>query len=346
MKNNLLIFIIIFLMAGLTFSSIKLYDSSRFQAFMMADFNSGKYNTPYEIYAEKLDDNYPNISLTALPIKFLKARYFLETDSLDQAKKLLFESIKANPYIKGPEALLSQLYFKEKKYDSALAYSKDAFYTLPDVNAHRHSYFNVLNHLKDSIELENAFEMVKDFSNTEHWYEYFVTRYQIAGKNDAKVLSRIEEFKRKFPNEDPERILDMQKFVTLGSQDYASSYLFAEQASGEFAKQNYFKSIELYESAILLNDTEYTFYENAGIAYSLIKDFENAVIKYDEVIYRFKSTNGKSEYLKGLLRLQQNQKENGCKYLKISAEKKYVDKNSNVNANILYNSFCSELNTE
>ena len=107
-------------MLGLTFSSYKLYDSSRFQAFMMADFNTGNYNTPYEIYGEKLDDNYPNISLTALPIKFLKARYFLETDSLDQAKRLLFESIKANPYIKGPETLLSQLYFKEEKYDSAL----------------------------------------------------------------------------------------------------------------------------------------------------------------------------------------------------------------------------------
>ena len=44
-------------MVGLTFSSYKLYDSSRFQAFMMADFNTGKYNTPYEIYGEKLDDN-------------------------------------------------------------------------------------------------------------------------------------------------------------------------------------------------------------------------------------------------------------------------------------------------
>jgi tetratricopeptide (TPR) repeat protein len=333
-------------MAGLTFSSIKLYDSSRFQAFMMADFNSGKYNTPYEVYAEKLDDNYPNISLTALPIKFLKARYFLETDSLDQAKKLLFESIKANPYIKGPETLLSQLYFKEEKYDSALAYSKDAFYTLPDVNAHRHSYFNVLNHLKDSTELENAFEMVKDFSNSEHWYEYFVTRYQIVGKNDAKVLSRIEEFKQKFPDEASEKIIDMENFVTLGGLDYTNSYLIAKQARNEFANKNYSKSIELYESAILLNDTEYTFYENAGIAYSLIKDFENAVIKYDEVIYRHKSTNGKSEYLKGLVRLQQNQKENGCKYLKISAEKKYVDKNSNVNAVILYNSFCVETNNE
>ena len=214
-------------MAGLSFSSYKLYDSSRFQAFMMADFNNGKYNTPYEIYGEKLDDNYPNISLTALPIKFLKARYFLQTDSLDQAKRLLFESIKANPYIKGPETLLSQLYFKEEKYDSALAYSKDAFYTLPDVNAHRHSYFNVLNHLKDSIELENAFEMIKDYSNVEHWFEYFVTRYQIAGKNDRKVLSRIEEFKQKFPNENLKRVLDVQKLITLG--EVAGTYRAATQ---------------------------------------------------------------------------------------------------------------------
>ena len=346
MKNNFGIFIIIVLMISLIFSSYKLYDSSRFQTFIMSDFNNGLYDTPYEMYGEKLDDNYPNLSLTALPIKFLKARYLLQIDSLDKAKKLLFKAAKENPYIKGPESLLSELYLKEKKYDSALIYARDAFYTLPDVNGHRHAYFNVLNHFKDSTELESAFEMIKHFSNTEHWYEYFVVRYKIVGKNDSKLLSRIEEFKQKFPNEDPKRANDVQKFVKLGAEDYTNSYIIAEQARKEFAKKNFSNSIELYESAILLNDTEYTFYENAGIAYSLNKDFENAIIKYDEVIYRFKSTNGKSEYLKGLLKFQQNQKEDGCSYLKISAEKKYIDENSNVNAIIAYNSFCGESNID
>ena len=66
---------------------------------------------------------------------------------------------------------MSQLYFKEEKYDSALAYSKDAFYTLPDVNAHRHSYFTVLNHLKDSIELVLTNKSIKS-EMEERGYSY------------------------------------------------------------------------------------------------------------------------------------------------------------------------------
>ena len=37
----------------------------------MWDFNNDEYNVPYEMYAEKLDDNYPVLTLTAIPLKFL-----------------------------------------------------------------------------------------------------------------------------------------------------------------------------------------------------------------------------------------------------------------------------------
>ena len=341
MKNNFGILMIIIILIGSIFSSYKLYDSSRFQAFMMADFNMGKYNTPYEIYGMKLDDNYPNVSLTSLPMKFLKARYFLELDSLDQAKKLLFSSIKANPYIKGPETLLSQLYFKEEKYDSALYFAKDAFYTLPDVNAHRHSYFTALKYFKDTLELENAFERIKKSTNPEHWYEYFVTRLDLVGKNDSKLLILLDEFKEKFPNYDITKIEDMGKLVTAGAEEYSLSYLIAETAVQEFENKNYSMAAEFYENAIKLNYYEHTFHENAGLAYSLNKEYEKAFAKYDEVIYNVKSRNGKSEYLKGILKMQLNDKLEGCKYLKIAAQKKYIDTGSNVRAGVIYNQFCN-----
>ena len=91
---------------------------------------------------------------------------------------------------------------------------------------------------------------------------------------------------------------------------------------------------------IQLNNTEYTFYENAAIAYSFIKDYDKAILNYDEVIYKLKSQNGKSEYLKGLLQIQLHQKDNGCNYLRKAVQKNYIDKGSNINSLNVYNSFC------
>ena len=83
MKNNFFHLIISLFLVLLIFSSYKILDSSRIQAALMWDFNYQSYDTPYKLYGEQLDDNFPNISQTALPIKFLKARYYLELDSLD-----------------------------------------------------------------------------------------------------------------------------------------------------------------------------------------------------------------------------------------------------------------------
>ncbi len=339
MKNRFQVFLISVLFSLIILSSYKIFESTRFQTTLLYDFNNDKYTFPIETLSI-LDDNYPNLSLTSVPIKVLKARYFINIDSVAYAKELLFDAIKVNPYLKSSEVILSEIYYNEKKFDSSLYYAKDAFYQLPNSNIHRNQYFKNLKFLKDTVELDYAFSLIKEFNKLDHWYEYIIVRDEIAGKSDSKLVSTIKEFKEKFPNEDHTKINDLEKVIMVGSEQYAKSFLIAKEAAMQFENKNFSKAFELYESAILLNNTEYTFYENSGIAYALVKDYDNAVKKYDEVIYRFKTKNGKSEYLKGILKLQLNQKEAGCKYLKLSAEKKYIDKGSNVNPAIIYQNFC------
>tara|TARA_X000000950_G_C13854328_1_gene635935 strand:+ start:470 stop:1492 length:1023 start_codon:yes stop_codon:yes gene_type:complete len=339
MKNKISAFFIIILLLAVGISTFKTFQSIRYQTYLLYDFNNDEYNLPYEVYAEKLDDNYPNISLTTIPIKVLKARYYIELDSFETAKQLLYDGIKVNPYLKASETFLAMIYFNEKQFDSSLYYSKDAFYQIPNSNAHRHQYFKNLSQRKDTVELDNAFNMIKEKGKPDHWYEYIVSRYEIVGKNDQKLLDLIKEFKTLFPREE-DKINDISKFITIGGQEYATSYLIAEEAAQEFQNKNYVRSAELYEMAIQLNNTEYTFYENAAIAYSFIKDYDNAILNYNEVIYNLKSQNGKSEYLKGLLQIQLNQKDDGCNYLRKAVQKNYIDKGSNINSLTVYNSFC------
>ena len=339
MKNNFFHLIISLFLVLLIFSSYKILDSSRIQAALMWDFNYQSYDTPYKLYGEQLDDNFPNISQTALPIKFLKARYYLELDSLDIAKKLLLDAIDDNPYIKGPEAMLAEIYILEEKMDSSLYYSKDAFYTLPNNNSHRHTYFKNLVFTKDTIELDHAFDSLKEFNNVNHWYEYFTTRYSIVGKNNQKLLKEIDRFKTKFPSEDPAKIADVESFVKLGSEQYTLSFLLAEAGLKEYDLKNFQTSVELFESAIVENPEVYTFYENAGMSYNSLGQFESAISYFDKVIYVFNSLDGKSEYFKGLTLIQLNRKDEGCSYLKKAVEKKYID-NSGITSLNVFNSFC------
>ena len=178
-KDIFKIFIVAFLTASV-FVNIKAYQSNSVQAYLIFDYNNDTYRVPYEIY-NKLDYNFPNLTQTTLPIKLLKARYLLKLDSISQAKSLLFDASKANPYIMAPENMLAEIYIKENNLDSAYLLSKLAFKKMPYVNLHRTTYFNVLRSLKDSIyaesDLDNAFMILKNSRYSEkHWYDYIYSK--------------------------------------------------------------------------------------------------------------------------------------------------------------------------
>ena len=156
-----------------------------------------------------------------------------------------------------------------------------------------------------------------------------------------KLINEIQNFKVKFPNENQTQIKEIETFVSIGSEQFSLSYLIANEAEKEFVNENYLRSAELYETSILLNNNEYIFYENAAIAYGALKELDKAVKYYDEVIYRLGSEDGKSEYMKGLLKIQLSNKEEGCNYLNTSSQKKYIDSSTGIKAIDLFNRFCN-----
>ena len=161
MKKLILFLTGLLLLMTLSFGSYKKLSSSKYQALLIFDFNSNTRDFKLDDF-KNLDLNFPNITVTALPIKYLKARYYLEIDSVETAKKLIYESIKTNPYIYAPEILLAQIYLSENKLDSALYYSKKAFYGITNNNRHRDTYFDVLSQLKDSVSLDSAFVKIRN----------------------------------------------------------------------------------------------------------------------------------------------------------------------------------------
>ena len=58
----------------------------------MFDYNQATFYSPIDLVME-IDNEFPNVTLTTLPIKFLQARYFEHIDSIEIAKKLLHNSV-------------------------------------------------------------------------------------------------------------------------------------------------------------------------------------------------------------------------------------------------------------
>jgi len=341
-KNIFKIFIVAFLISSV-FVNIKVYQSSSLQAYLLYDFNNGSYMVPYEIY-NKLDDNFPNLTHTALSIKYLKARYLLNIDSISQAKSLLFDAKKDNPYIMAAENMLADIYLKENNLDSAYLLSKMAFNKMPNVDIHRNTYFNVLRSLKDSMnvesELDNAFMRLKNLrSSQKDWYDYIYSKSIITDSTET-VIPLINQFKERFPNENPKIIDELENRIEIGSQSYTLFSLFSAMGDDYFMKEDYENASNYYEQAIDSNQDNYIVYENLAISYDLSKRTDMALEMYDLVLNNFKPTNGRVEFYKGLLLVRLGENELGCNYLRESSNKNYVGSNTKIRASEVFVALC------
>ena len=331
----------------------KMHHSSIYQAYLMYDFNANTLYYPLDM-VNKIDNEFPNVTLTALPIKFLQGRYYEDIDSIEIAKKLYFESIDANPYLKAGEAELAGLYYNQKEYDSAYYYAKMAFEQIPNSNVHRSIYFKTLQDRKDTIELRNAFNKIKKFYNQSHWKEYLIRRTNIVGTNDNEVVELLKDYRVKFEtrlrnNLDPGNDLEvavlksflketdiLESLLKSGSKNVVLSVELSLEAQKLFDEKKYLLSASLYQMAIELDPTDYTFYENAAIAYNLGEDYEKAKVYFEKVINQFRPNNGKAEFYYGIMLIKLDNTKDGCNNLKKAVDLKFSGQGSID----VYNNFC------
>lgn len=330
--------IIIFLLIGASYSNFKVFNSSEFQSNIMYDYNNNSFLVPWK-YIISNKGIYPNVTDTALPIKFLQARYYEEIDSIEKAKKLYYDSMseKINPYIKAAEAEIADLFYKEQKYDSAYYFAKQAFYTLPNSNVHRTIYFKVLKHRRDSVELENAFNRIKQYNNPSHWVNYFYERYAIVGSGDDQILSLMSEYREKFNLQKDVGTDVLEKFMKQGGNKVVKSVEVSLEATSLFQEKKYMDAAELFVVASQIEETEYTFYENAAISYNLAGSYDEASYYFDKVIYDINPGIGKSEFYKGAMLIKLDSLAKGCDYLVKALNLNY----SVGGVQEVYNQFCN-----
>ena len=200
MNKNL--FLKILLLSLALFCVVILYFtfiSFRFQAIMLDDLRNKDLSMTFE-EASKIP-SIPNVSITTLPIKAMLAPYIIR-ENPNKAYKLLTEASDRNPYIYYSEYLLGVYFLQSKNYDSALHYSKKAFYNWPKNLEHYKLLNKVLEAEKDTVEILKAYSYINErFFSKEKYYLSFVDsysnaklRYLIFEYNDSRSVERNELF--------------------------------------------------------------------------------------------------------------------------------------------------------
>ena len=315
------------ILSFLIFINYKFFYSTILQSILIKDYNTSSYTINPSIM-ERFDLSIPNITQTTIPMKLLKGRYYINEDSIQEAIKLFKESLKINPYLKMAEGELSFAYFKLKEYDSAYYYAREAFRSLPDNNTHRRAYFQSLVQRQDSVELMDAFELIKKNNNRGNWLQYLLARKAISKKNTPEIDSLFIEYKNKFNLESDIETSMFQSRLFQGNLAVTDAVEISNQAQILYNEKKYLEAAKNYELSIQINPYDYTFYQNAALAYANTEETDLAIKYFDKVIYDFQVQDGKAHFYKGILLLKLNNKMEGCENLRMAVNYKFSGQGS------------------
>ena len=315
------------------YGSYKVYTGNVDMYTLLGEYNYGLHDRPLD-EVEKFQDEFPNLTGTTLPIKTLKGIYYFKKDSFKIAEKYFREGIKDNPFIKISETYLGFTKFKQREIDSALYYTKDAFYTLPNNPAHYTYYMAALTAKYDTLEMNKAYDIMKSYSPNDEFVDdvYTLSLAKLLDKVESKsIISRAN--KNLLESKD-DQIKGNIYVLNFGREKVAEAFELHEKGL-EYFENNDFENAAIYfEKAALINTLEAPYYENAANAYIKIGNNKKAEFFIDFILNEINPNNGKAFYMKAILELDKDNQSKACEYLLESY------KNGFKGALRVYNAYC------
>ena len=243
-------------------------------------------------------------------------------DSLvEKALPLLYNARKDNPFLKIADFELAKYHFNKKNLDSAQYYSKNAFEALPRNFLYSRQYFKILTKQKKVIELDSAFNKIKDNYMIDQWRDYMFSKIEIDKNSKDELLKILNE--AKIYISDKNQLSTIETILEVGYENLDDLGKIIIDAETFYKQDNFTEAANLYERAARMNDTEYTHYENAALSFYRGDNFEQAEKLFRYVLSSFDVKNGKSEFYLGLLLYEKKELENACNFWNIAIDKNY-----------------------
>ena len=288
------------------------YKSLKGQLVLLRDFNANKFSVPLN-KIDYITPELPNITVTTIPMKSIKARYYHNAKKYDKALALLNEGIAANPYLFFSENLKAQIFMQQGKIDSAHVNARKAFYGLPKNALHASTYAQTLRIKGDPIETLKVFDVISLKSGPVIWKNFLIVLSEMLQPKNPDLIRHASRAFDLFP--DDKEIFSLMKLAVVGQENLNEAAAISQSAQQLFSKALYVEAALEFEKAAKLDQLEYANFENIASAYFMAGDYEKALIYSDKVINEFKPRTGKSEYIKALALLNIGETTKGCELL-------------------------------
>ena len=276
------------------------YQSLKGQLFLLRDFNSNKYSVTID-KIDHITPELPNITVTTIPMKSIKARYYFNAKKYDKALELLDQGTTANPYLFYSEALKAQIYLKQGKIDKAHENAKKAFYGLPGNALHASVYAQTLQIKRNPSEAIKAFEQLRKKSGPAIWKNFLIVLSQIVPSQDSDFIKYASKAVDLFP--DDKELFSLKRLAVVGQEKINEANTISQLGLDLFNRKLYVEAALEFEKALKIDVMEYAHSENAASAFYMAGDYGKALIYSERVINEFNPKTGKSEYINALTHL-------------------------------------------
>lgn len=299
------------------YSNYKVFKSFQQQTKLLADFNSRQFTGDInEIGSFEIE--YPNIGVTALPLKAMVANYYSVIDP-EKAIELALKSSKDNPYVYLGEVLASRIYSMQGNLENAKKYAKIAYENAPTVEIHAATYLPFLRVEKDLNELKKISELIKKSNSRFIWEYYFLSllNSKVAMNNFDKELLQIGV--NRFP--EFQRLIQFNLMKDYSKEDLTKAMDFDNKANELYAKKKYLSAAEEFKKALSVIPTEKAYLENVAKSYMNGNKNDLAIKYFNKLITEFEDNSGMPEYYIGVMYYEQNELNKSCKTLLKSIQK-------------------------
>ena len=298
-------------------------ESSELQFTLYQDIDSGDYRESSTAKFNVVNFDFPNLTGSSIPVKTLIARYYFLGGEFKKALEFLQESNKVNPYLMYSESVRSEIYEYLEVQDSLLYYSEKAFTGIK--NNDKHFFFLARAYAKsDRFEaIDSIFKLVEKRYNPRIWNIYFSTLLSNESKISEYAKGVAKEATSIFSPDEFPKIELAAKYVYFGTEriNKAIDNDFAAQEA--YANENFAEAAKLYAKAAEFNPTDYTLFENAGLNYFLINEYDKSLEYLNIVIDSLNPGTGKSEFIAASAFVGKSDSVKACEYAKLASELDY-----------------------
>jgi O-antigen ligase/Tfp pilus assembly protein PilF len=327
------------------------YQSLRSQMKIVPDLNNEPLQIPLD-EVKNISTSIPNLTSSSQPIISILGRYYYENKQYDTALKMLRAGIPANPYIYYSEFLTANIYFILQQYDSANVYATKAFYNRPRANTYYQTFIAVQSRRFDTTAIEKAFKLYSGYRNEPFaWNLYLMGMLNAQRRGTPKLLAMADSALKLFKppagteasntlyqellKRRTEILTNLPNSVSglpVSSQDDINrATAIYNEGVAAFGKGDFATAASKFVKAASISAFSYSIYENAGVSYFNLKDYNKALVYFNKVIALKITTDGKSEFFRGICQINLGQKEAGCQSLQLARQKGYVGADNMIN---------------